>query len=1087
MERKQIILNYHLDYDWRLRGEEIVRKYPDNTQTSIKNNSIHFESIDFILNRRSSFALRILDSSYLYFSKIVFSNCTFKTGLENTSYTLTFDYNSHQNITLFNCKSDILTLKRIKSVNIERCIFDSIKITNSTELVFSDNRSKSLSLDTCTVIDSLIIENESASSLTIKESKINDDFKINSCSLSGLTITKSNIGGTFALFGSRLSHGGTISESSATKTSIRDNSEAQIDLFHLKSEEFVCYRNKTSVRIHGSSISTGKINQNTCEGIEVKNLAIAQKLEIDNNRIDLLEFQNQSIDKLIFDKGSGNLVFKNVKGTQFPDLANSAFDKLTVEGCHNPEENWNLRIGQSQKLIIQNVILNLFNIETQNLDTIHIEICQFKFTTEIEEVTKLKILKLRSGKDSQICINHLTSSQIEEYEGESLSLKHSKADSLKLKQLTCQLQLESGNCQELSITNLNQGKNSKIFIEKGEQKFSIKDSVFEKLVLNINGFKEAALNKIKGDISCRLGQIESFSVEFIESARQSELALNEVNVCSIRASKFKDYYLTGDHCANLGLIENSAERLFCSTQVGDLWLISDCYHNSTIINSTKTVLLNIEFSDTTKTKDQRLKLVKTNFKTLKLHDLSLGVFEIDRASIQTIAANNVRIKDLVFVGCKQNNDILLGADEAFLRKKSEEVWLFDNAPFDFYIKKSELKRLTFNDNENSEKRKISITDSELSHLFISSFTGSLIVTSNSFFQNYTVTQSGSGSSMEIGSNGDTINQMHIVNSTCKLGIDGAKKLSLGTKNSFFNAFHISDSKKVNSHCPVDTIRINESQVSNLRLEDLDLIGLHFNQVEPELFSIRNLNSKHLSFRSFRQKSGSEGVFEMDSINTAPNHEAKVLSFVGSDISGLNLNSCYFNTFKSLLVRSTKLDEINCTATTWPKRVVSEEHDRKYFEIKEGCRQLKLAMTAHQDKVNELQFHSLEMKAYKNIVLEESKLHENWNDKLSLLAGATNGFGLNWWLPILLLFLTIFLDYLGVLWTSFDLNPFESDFWVNYKWKDFFQLLNPTHKITDLSLSQPIRGGTAALDFLSKIISAFFIYQIVAAFRKFRRN
>lgn len=99
---------------------------------------------------------------------------------------------------------------------------------------------------------------------------------------------------------------------------------------------------------------------------------------------------------------------------------------------------------------------------------------------------------------------------------------------------------------------------------------------------------------------------------------------------------------------------------------------------------------------------------------------------------------------------------------------------------------------------------------------------------------------------------------------------------------------------------------------------------------------------------------------------------------------MKFNLCYFKSFKALVVKSSKLDKINCTATTWPKVVssYSKGGDKKkyhYFEIREACRQLKLAMADHQDRVSDLQFHSLKMNAYGKIVWKKWKDYRNVND------------------------------------------------------------------------------------------------------------
>lgn len=192
-----------------------------------------------------------------------------------------------------------------------------------------------------------------------------------------------------------------------------------------------------------------------------------------------------------------------------------------------------------------------------------------------------------------------------------------------------------------------------------------------------------------------------------------------------------------------------------------------------------------------------------------------------------------------------------------------------------------------------------------------------------------------------------------------------------------------------------------------------------------------------------------------------------------------------------MVKASKLDEISCASTTWPSKIVSfkDEDEKKidHFEVRESARQLKLAMGSHHDRVNELMFHSLEMRAYTKLVWKEFKKGfwkpRRWNDLFSLLGGLTNKFGMDWLLPIILFVCTLSVNYLLILWSH--LGDF-SEAWNCGNWTTYFNLYIPTHSLSDLNLNGEISGWTAGWNFLSRIVSAFFLYQIVTAFRKFRK-
>ena len=247
--------------------------------------------------------------------------------------------------------------------------------------------------------------------------------------------------------------------------------------------------------------------------------------------------------------------------------------------------------------------------------------------------------------------------------------------------------------------------------------------------------------------------------------------------------------------------------------------------------------------------------------------------------------------------------------------------------------------------------------------------------------------------------------------------------------------------------------------------------------------LHKLELRDLSLQDFNPADPKDYQFEMRFINRS-NHKAQQLCFEDSDLSGFRFRSCYFSTFQEMQVQGSTFDAIKCTSTTWPGKVVSLDKDKKhdYFEVREACRQLKLAMDAHHDRVSHLQFHALEMNAYRKT------LKWQWHtliDKLSLLAARTNSFGLKWQWPLWYLLVGVpVLTYL-MYWAYGGALPYlQSGGYMD--WSTAFILLNPTHQISHLNMGPNPGIGVGAIDFLSRLYIAFFIYQLVAAFRKFRR-
>ncbi|MEL7005205.1 MAG: hypothetical protein AAFN93_21085, partial [Bacteroidota bacterium] len=274
-----------------------------------------------------------------------------------------------------------------------------------------------------------------------------------------------------------------------------------------------------------------------------------------------------------------------------------------------------------------------------------------------------------------------------------------------------------------------------------------------------------------------------------------------------------------------------------------------------------------------------------------------------------------------------------------------------------------------------------------------------------------------------------------------------------------------------------SISIRDNSFKELRIMSGSPGKLHLRHIDCQKLRLDDLNLNNTEHKEF------------SFLNTNEENQGQTLTIANSNLSDLNLNSCYFETFEQLEIVSSTLNKLQCTSTTWPKSVVSYPHQSleviDYFQVREGCRQLKQAMKDHHDQVSELQFHAREMEAYRQIVRKQDFL-KNFNDNITLAAGWTNSFGLNWLKPVLLFLIVTFITYAIILSAHYNISPLSRDFFFFWNWVDYFMLFNPTHRTIQLSIGSKIEGGVAFLDFISRIISAFFLYQIITAFRKFRK-
>jgi len=221
----------------------------------------------------------------------------------------------------------------------------------------------------------------------------------------------------------------------------------------------------------------------------------------------------------------------------------------------------------------------------------------------------------------------------------------------------------------------------------------------------------------------------------------------------------------------------------------------------------------------------------------------------------------------------------------------------------------------------------------------------------------------------------------------------------------------------------------------------------------------------------------------------------------------------------LLFSDSDISSITYTSTVWPKNVVpfrprprlfSREYWREYFwhcwlrlhwfNMKEDSdevayysgkrqlyRQLKSAADKMLDRVEALEFQSVEMKVYAK-VLQLTKGTFN-SERVILFLGRTNQHGQNWWRPIWLAMLISIFFFVPIV-IGIDTEIATRDMFHSFprllSWYGAFpQILNPVHSLDKLTpIPDAIHPLTWWFDYAHRIVMAFFIFQTVSAFRKY---
>ncbi len=201
----------------------------------------------------------------------------------------------------------------------------------------------------------------------------------------------------------------------------------------------------------------------------------------------------------------------------------------------------------------------------------------------------------------------------------------------------------------------------------------------------------------------------------------------------------------------------------------------------------------------------------------------------------------------------------------------------------------------------------------------------------------------------------------------------------------------------------------------------------------------------------------------------------------------------FSEFIGVFIRESSLINIVTSNIIWPREVLHypiPENDgvnalrkkskKDYLLIRENYRQLKFACSKQGDVIGEQHFHGLEMRAY----AKSLKWPDNFLDTLILkFSYWTSNFGQSLWRPFIFGFIVIegfffWLLYLtgGTKLVSLDLLDFDNQ--INIL-AEFIRVINPLHK-NDPELT----GCSFILDVLLRILSSYFIYNIIRATRRY---
>lgn len=291
------------------------------------------------------------------------------------------------------------------------------------------------------------------------------------------------------------------------------------------------------------------------------------------------------------------------------------------------------------------------------------------------------------------------------------------------------------------------------------------------------------------------------------------------------------------------------------------------------------------------------------------------------------------------------------------------------------------------------------------------------------------------------------------------------------------------SKQLEGDLYFNSININKTKIS----------GDHYNS--NIVFNHSNFNS--LSFDFFNNYS------TLSIISAKSYNQNSELIVAHSNLGKSHFFNTFLDTFQSIRIYNSILTEIVVANVKWFEdrnlnKSISASSE-EYTQRKEIYRQIKFALEKQGDRISSLRFKALEMSAYKSETFAKVKWYCRILsiDRFILWVGQTNNFGQHWLKPVFiaigftLLFYALIIVGLSdklVYCFNFDLDS------IGLTWKEFVihahalpQLFNPVHDLSRIFSEYKNIGFNAYLfDFLQKIFMAFFIFQIISAFRKYMK-
>ncbi|MBT0606824.1 hypothetical protein [Aequorivita echinoideorum] len=218
-------------------------------------------------------------------------------------------------------------------------------------------------------------------------------------------------------------------------------------------------------------------------------------------------------------------------------------------------------------------------------------------------------------------------------------------------------------------------------------------------------------------------------------------------------------------------------------------------------------------------------------------------------------------------------------------------------------------------------------------------------------------------------------------------------------------------------------------------------------------------------------------------------------FSNSSLNNTRFSEVNFQSFDFINTANVSFEGIEASNVKWfadeklrlnSARPSNEIAFRRKREI---YRQIKQALKSKGNKIDSLIFQSREMQAYRNELKSSGKY--KCSDKIIMTVNRTNGYGLKWIKPLMLIILVTLLTYILSIplfsdkmnWCCGKFIGFKNYFFeVVNNLPALAQMFNPARRFSE-TFGENVASGLYFVDLLHRVVLGILIFQLILAFRR----